>query len=63
LAIGGVVGALLGLGAAYLYVRAAEEARGGEPPQVETGDAVRVGLSLLGLVRMITELGGRRAQS
>ena len=38
LMIGGALGALLGLGAAYLYVRAAEEAsEGGPTAQVKTG--------------------------
>jgi len=58
--IGGLIGALLGLISAYLYVRSAEEALGDEPPVAPaTGDAVRVGMSLLSVVRAITEWGRR----
>jgi len=49
--VGGVVGALLGLGAAYIYVNAAEQS--GEPPEVSPGTAVTIGLSLLALLRQV----------
>jgi hypothetical protein len=59
--LGGVVGAVLGLLSAYLYVRTAEEEHGeGQPPATpQTGDALRLGLSVLGIVRTITEWGKR----
>ena len=49
--VGGVVGALLGLGAAYIYVNAAGES--GESPEVSPGTAVTIGLSLLALLRQV----------
>jgi hypothetical protein len=55
--IGGtMIGALLGLATAYLMVRSAEE-RDGRPPKITTADAIRVGVSTLGLVRGIAVLG------
>ncbi len=53
--IGGVVGALLGLGAAYIYVNSADEA--GERPELKPGSAVTIGLSLLGLLRQVAAIG------
>lgn len=60
LMIGGAIGTVLGILAAYLYVRAAEEAHSSQAPEMPTKDAVRVGLSLLTIVRQIAELGARR---
>jgi hypothetical protein len=57
LIIGGAVGALAGLGAAYLYIRNIEEA--GEPPQLGTRDALQVGMSLFSLVRQVASLGNK----
>ncbi len=58
--LGGLIGVALGLLSAYLYVRAAEE-QGGDPhPEPPgPGDAVRLGISLLSIVRTITEWGTR----
>jgi hypothetical protein len=53
--IGGVVGALLGLGAAYIYINAAEES--GETPELTPGTAVTIGLSLLALLRQVAAIG------
>jgi hypothetical protein len=53
--VGGVVGALLGLGAAYIFVNAAEES--GETPEVSPGTAVTIGLSLLALLRQVAVIG------
>jgi hypothetical protein len=56
--IGGTVGALLGLLSAFLFVRASQETRGETPPEApSTNDAVRLGISLLSIVRTITEWG------
>ena len=58
---GGIIGSLIGVSAAYLYVRASEEAsESGSPKSLKTGDAVRVGVALTALVRQIAELGGRK---
>ena len=53
---GTVLGALLGLGSAFLLSRTAEENRGG-PPQITTGDALRLGVGIFGLMRGIASLG------
>jgi hypothetical protein len=57
--LGGLIGSLLGAIAAYLFVRAAEETYGDTPPELKTGDAVRVGTALLRILRQVAELGGR----
>ena len=58
---GGILGSLIGVGAAYLYVRAAEEAtQGGAPKRVKTRDALRIGTAMVAIVRQIAELGGRK---
>jgi len=54
--IGAVTGALIGLGTAFLLARSTDE-RGGGPPQVTTGDALKVGVGIIGLVRGIASLG------
>lgn len=53
--VGGVVGALLGLGAAYIYINAAEQS--GEKPELSPGTAVTIGLSLLALLRQVAAIG------
>ena len=53
--VGGVLGALLGLGAAYIYVNSAEKS--GEAPEVSPGTAVTIGLSLLALLRQVAVIG------
>jgi hypothetical protein len=55
LLIGGLIGALTGLGAAYLIISKSQVHD--EPPKIGAGDGVRLGLLLLGLVRQIGELG------
>jgi hypothetical protein len=59
--IGGLVGAVLGLLSAYLYVRAAEQSQadGSTPEGPAPTDAVKLGLSLLTIIRTITEWGSR----
>jgi ABC-type antimicrobial peptide transport system permease subunit len=56
--IGGLVGALIGLGTAYLLARTAEESGGG-PPKISTGDAIKSAIGIVGLVRGIASLGDR----
>ncbi len=56
LIIGAVAGALIGLGAAYLYLQRAE--MDNRPPEFTTGDGVKIGLMVLGLLRSIGDLGG-----
>jgi hypothetical protein len=59
LLMGGLLGSVLGLLSAYLYIRSAEDMYGGEgPPEgPQTKDALKLGVSLLGIIRTITEWG------
>jgi len=57
---GGILGALVGAGGAYLYVRSVDAEQGGaalKPRPVKPTAAVSVGLSVLGLLRQIASLG------
>lgn len=61
LVVGGIIGTIVGLISAYLYLRAAEETYGEEAPEgPQTGDAVRLGISMLGIIRTITEWARRQ---
>jgi hypothetical protein len=53
--VGGVVGALLGLGAAYIYINAAEDSDA--PPELTPGTAVTIGVALLALLRQVAAIG------
>jgi len=57
LIIGGVVGALAGVGAANLYIRNVEEI--GEDPKLGTKDALQLGVSLVSLVRQVASMGNK----
>ncbi|MBN1641466.1 MAG: hypothetical protein JXA09_09540 [Anaerolineae bacterium] len=61
---GGIAGALIGVAAAFLYIKAnesqiaAEEAGEADAvKKVSPGEAMTVGLSLLGVLRQIANLG------
>ncbi len=55
LILGGVIGALTGVGLAYLLVRKSEETEGGM--QFGTGEGVRLGIILTNLARQVARLG------
>ena len=55
LIIGAVLGALVGLGAAYLFTQRAEDPY--RQPEFRAGDGIKLGLMLLGLMRGVAELG------
>lgn len=64
---GGFAGALVGVVAAFLYIKANEgqvvAVEAGEARQVadvSPGEAISVGLSLLGVLRLISELGQKK---
>lgn len=61
LAVGGLVGAILGVLSAYLYLRSVQETHGDEPPPdpPKTGDAVKLGMALMAIIRTIAEWGKR----
>jgi hypothetical protein len=60
--LGGVIGAVVGAGAAWTYVRQqeskAELANFKAPPTIEAGagDFIKIGLAVLGLLKMFDEL-------
>ncbi len=54
LVLGAVLGALTGLVAAYLLVQRADQQE--QPPELSTGEGIKVGLLLLGLLRQIAQL-------
>ena len=55
LVIGAVVGALVGLGSAYLMVHNAEKS--GRELKVSTGEGVKLSMLIMGLLRQIAQLG------
>jgi hypothetical protein len=57
--IGGLLGALVGAGTAYLMARTADENQAG-PPSISTSDAVKAAVAVIGTIRGIAALGDRR---
>ncbi len=55
LLIGGLLGALTGLGAAYLFMQS-QQRRGAQSPSISGGSLVRLGLLVFGLLRSVGEL-------
>ncbi len=58
LIIGGIVGLLTGLVAAYLLIQRAEQEE--EKPKLSAGEGVKVGVGVLGLLKLISDMGGGR---
>jgi hypothetical protein len=58
LVIGGVVGLLTGLLAAYLLIQRAEQEAG--QPRLTAGEGVKVGVGVLGVLKTISDMGTRR---
>jgi hypothetical protein len=59
---GGALGLLVGLAAAHMYARTAEEQYGEvtAPQTIDTGDAFKIGLALVALVRQISDLAVKK---
>lgn len=55
LVIGGMLGALVGVGAAFLLTKRAEQQ--GKPLSISTGKGVQLGVLIAGLLRSILSLG------
>jgi hypothetical protein len=55
LIVGAVVGLIAGLIAAYIMIQRAEEHA--ERPRLSAGEGVKVGLGVLGVLRLISDLG------
>jgi hypothetical protein len=52
LLIGGVLGALTGLGAAYLFMQS-QQRRGADAPSISSATLVKLGLLVFGLLRSV----------
>lgn len=55
LIIGAILGMFSGVFAAYMLVQRAEQRN--RTPQINAGDGVKVGLGLLGVMKLIADLG------
>ena len=55
LLVGGVIGAVVGIAAAYLYIQ--NNTVGEEPPEISPGEGVKLGVLVFGLLRSIANLG------
>ena len=55
--VGGSIGLLTGLAAAYLIVKKQEE--GGDSLKLTSGDGAKIGMGIVTLLRMISETGKR----
>jgi hypothetical protein len=53
---GAVLGALVGLGSALLYIRSVEDSGSEEPKRIGTSDAIKLGISAFGLIKQISSL-------
>ncbi len=53
LVIGGVIGAAVGVTAAYLLIQRSEDE---SPPDISVGEGVKLGVLVFGLLRSITNL-------
>jgi hypothetical protein len=65
--LGGVLGALIGVGAAYVYLQSTpleiDEETGEERlPKVQPGDALKAGLGALTVVRQVAGMGQQGKQ-
>lgn len=56
------LGLAVGLLAAYLYVRAAEENGPEIPRQIKTMDMIGLAVALLSIIRQITDLGAKNGK-
>ncbi|MHB8134248.1 MAG: hypothetical protein ACYDH1_08505 [Anaerolineaceae bacterium] len=55
LLIGGIVGLVSGLFAAFVLIQRAEQRQ--MTPKINAGDGVKVGLGVLGVLKLIADLG------
>ncbi len=62
-AAGAALGAAMGLAAAHLYTRNAEEtSQEGPLAPIGTGDAFKIGMALLALLRQVAALGSKHEE-
>jgi len=55
--LGALVGLVVGLLAGHFFVRVSEESGQQGPAKLKTMDALKLAISVLGLVRQVTDLG------
>lgn len=58
LLIGGILGTVVGLGAALLYIRSVEDTGSDEPKKVATGEALMLVISVFNIIRQAAKLAG-----
>jgi hypothetical protein len=58
LIIGGVIGLISGIVAAYILIQRAEDEE--SRPRISAGEGVKVGLGVLGLLRQVADLATKR---
>ena len=58
LIIGGIVGLAAGMIAALIFIQRAEMSQA--KPKISAGEGVKVGIGVLGVLRMISDLGTRK---
>ncbi len=56
--IGGLIGAAAGIIAALLLIQRAEETQ--QVPRLTAGDGVKVGVGVIGLLRLISDIAGSK---
>ena len=56
--IGGLIGAAAGIIAALLLIQRAEETQ--QVPRLTAGEGVKVGVGVLGLLRLISDIAGSK---
>lgn len=56
--LGGILGALSGLGAALLYIRSVEDAGSPEPNKISTGDAIKMTIGIFSLIKQVSGMAG-----
>ncbi len=59
LVVSAIFGAVIGLVTGYLLTRTVDE-NNGQPPQITTGDAFKIALGVIGVVRGIAALGNKK---
>jgi len=55
--IGGIIGLVSGLFAAFVLIQRAEQRQ--MTPKINAGDGVKVGLGVLGVLKLISDLGDK----
>ncbi len=53
--IGAIIGTLTGVGAAYMIIQRAQSEN--TQPRLTTGEGIKIGLGVLGLLRLVAEIG------